>query len=187
MTQNIKWMWARGHLEGDRSITLREAGRPHPLRFPVDHSSVFASDLLQALPIDTSSGSMKFNNQTYVKGALELVIDGTVVSIFVNIDDARTDASGPSARSLLSAFRYWLIRGAAVLAMGVSGWLFWWLVSSQPYTRSPVELTGWHTEGHEWIGKRIREAGIRNRDHAMATVVGWLPKEESAYKNSAGY
>ena len=53
-----------------------------------------------------------------------------------------------------------------------------------------VDLDEWRTEGHEFIGKRIRRPikGAFGRVIKMseAKIVGWLSKEESDYKNEAG-
>ncbi|KAJ1495157.1 hypothetical protein T484DRAFT_1763619 [Baffinella frigidus] len=53
-----------------------------------------------------------------------------------------------------------------------------------------LDLDEWHTEGHEYLGKRLqrefRGSDGRSSRHVFAKVVGWLPADISDYKDSHG-
>lgn len=54
----------------------------------------------------------------------------------------------------------------------------------------PIDLDDWNTEGHEFIGKRLSREFKGRFGHVEGylngRVVGWLPREESDYKDSEG-
>jgi hypothetical protein len=61
-----------------------------------------------------------------------------------------------------------------------------WLDKEQAH-QDHVDLDEWRTEGHEYLGRRIRRPikGSFGRvvKFTEARIVGWLPAEESDYKN----